>query len=144
MFEKQLSSGQPCPTFQVVCQYFWFTENLKKNNIKLFNLRRPFTIFLGACIFVFMNSHLGTIWWVFKSEIKKNSLYTYLILEDHVTRTPPPPKLTKRSSLEKSSNSGSQVDKDVMTAGAVWSQFVTLTISACVKRFLFLTNNHFD
>ena len=50
-------------------------------------------------------------------------------------RTPPPPQkkknqgffclvLTKRSSLEKSSNSGSQAGKDVMTAAAVWSQFL--------------------
>ena len=77
-------------------QTIWIHDNLKKNNIKLFNLRRPFTIFLGACIFVFMNSHLGTIWWVFKSEIKKNSLYTYLILEDHLTRNPPPPPETDK------------------------------------------------
>ena len=54
-----------------------------------------------------------------------------------IKKIPPPPKSS-------TSNSGSQVGKDVMTAAAVWSQLFTLSISASVKSFLFLTNNHFD
>ena len=100
--------------------------------------------FFQEPVFLYEQPFGGNLVVVLKVKLKK-SPYTYPIFEDHVTRPPPLKKtvLTKRSSLWKSSNSGSQVGKDVMTA-AVWSQFFTLTISACGKRFLFLTINHFD